>query len=56
MKNAQHEAWMAATNKGYENGPPKFSDARNIRACINHFHPSVMQRDNNRNYGLKTDV
>ena len=47
---------MATTNKGDENGPPKFPDARNIRICINHFHHSVTQRDNNGNYGLKTGV
>ena len=44
---------MADINKGYENGTPKISDARNIRTCINHFHPSVTQSDNNGNYGLK---
>ena len=41
-------------NKGYENGTTKFSDARNIRTCINHFHPSFIQRYKNENYGLKT--
>ena len=48
VKKCQHEAWMSAINRGYENGNYLgCADIRNIRICIHHFHSSVINVTSN---------
>ena len=41
IKRCQHDAWTKAISLGYGEFT-KYSDTRNMRICINHFHPSVI--------------
>ena len=43
---------MDTINVGYENGRPDFSDTRNVRACMSHFHPSAILFNSKVNYEL----
>ena len=42
VKRCQHDAWMKAISLGYGGASTEHDDARNMRICINHFHPSVI--------------
>ena len=53
IKNCQHKAWIDAIDRGYENGHPDCSDARNVRARACHFHPSMLLRDSEVKHELK---
>ena len=46
---------MAAIGRrGNEDGACKYSDSHNVRTCIQHFHPSVTQCDDDGAHSLKT--
>ena len=45
---------MLAISKGYENGVPNYTGFCNISTCSHHFHPSVIQCDENGSCTLKT--
>ena len=48
VKKCQCEAWITAINRGYENGNYLgCADVYNIRICIHHFHPSVINFSSN---------
>ena len=53
IKKCQHEAWMSAINRGYEDNAPKPTENAVCRICTHHFHPSVIQCDDNGSYRLK---
>ena len=44
---------MDAIKRGYEIGHQYFSDARNVRARVCHFHPSVVLCNSEGKYELK---
>ena len=53
VKKCQYEAWITDINRGYENGNYLgCADIKNIRICIHHFHPSVINVSSNE-YTLK---
>ena len=50
VKSQQHDAWMDIINSGYGNSK-KINTYKhhNIRTCIYHFHPSVINCNDNNN-------
>ena len=54
VKICQHQAWMHAITKGYTNGRPECSHKNNMRICICHFHPSVIFKNSDGKYQLRT--
>ena len=56
IKNCQQKVWIGAINRGYENGRPGYSDTRNVRACMSHFHPSVILLNSKVKHELKIEV
>ena len=53
MENCHCKAWMDTISRGYENGRPDFSDARNVRARTCPFHPSAVLRNSKGKHELK---
>ena len=53
IKQCQHDAWMLAVNRGYQDQHFKEADNGNVRICIHHFHPSVITMDENGKHRLK---
>ena len=54
IKHSQHDAWVLAVNRGCPDQHCKEADDGNARACIDHFHPSVITMDENGKHRLKT--
>ena len=53
IKKCQNESWIAAISRGNTDGVCEHYDCPNIRTFIHHFHPSVIQCDDNGEYILK---
>ena len=50
VKSQQHDAWMDIINSGYGNSKNiNTYKHHNIRTCIYHFHPSVINCNDNNN-------